>query len=543
MKMKAIKLFSMAVAALMMAACSKEDNDVQQPAQQARMIPFSATIGPAGSSTRTTITEGTGTDAGKLMVAWKGDEWIALVHNGKKDKVQVTKVNDDGSAVIEGEIDATGSDGEDVVLVYPADAVASVTSGTTFVPNTDPTFLAIGFQQDGTLGYIGSNLDAREGSGTLKISGGTATLNNNVTMSSKIAIWKLTLTTDGTTPLAANQVTLSIGTNPIAATAVNATGKSEWTLCVVPATLALYSGGFTISAKVGTDTYTYTKAGGVSLETSKYYQSTLTMEQAYAANQYNEGSWDGTKVIFTKQTAASVTAVADANSNVTWSAGWYTVSGNVTINGNVTLSANTHLILQDGATLTINGQLDCNTNGKDLYIYGQKNGDGKLNVNNSSRAIRSNESYRIEIHGGEITAAATGDLGLLTGYLAVYGGKLTATSGGGNGINFQDTFDVYGGEVEATSNATSSYEYCFGIRSGSGMDSDILTVYGGKVTATGNGIEEFGEYGSGFGCYVKSGTSGIKFYFSDNGTDWGDGTSYASATDARNIQKRYAKAE
>ena len=264
---------------------------------------------------------------------------------------------------------------------------------------------------------------------------------------------------------------------------------------------------------------------------------------AYAANEYNEASWDGTKVVFTKETAASVTAVTNSDAAVIWGDGWYTVSGNVTITGNVMLTADAHLILQDGATLTINGQLDCNTNGKDLYIYGQKNGDGKLNVNSSNRAIRSNEDYRIEIHGGEITAAATGDLGLLTGYLAVYGGKLTATSGGGNGINFQDAFDVYGGEVEATSNATSSYEYCFGIRSGSGMDSDILTVYGGKVTATGNGIAEFGEYGSGFGCYVMSGTSGIKFYFSDNGTDWGEGASYDTATDARNIQKRYAKAE
>jgi hypothetical protein len=279
MKMKAIKLFSMAVAALMMAACSNEDNDVQQPAQQARMIPFEATIGPAGASTRTTITEGTGTDAGKLMVAWKGGEKIALVHNGKKDEVEVTTVNLDGSAVITGSIDATGTDGEAVVLVYPADAVKSVTSGTTYVPNTDDAFLAIGLQQDGTLEYIGNNLDAREGSETLKISSGTATLNDNVTMESKIAVWKLTLTTDGTTPLAANQVTLSIGTNPIAATAVNATGKSEWTLCVVPATLALYSGNFTVTAKVGSDTYTYTKAGGVSLTKNTYYQSTVTLSK------------------------------------------------------------------------------------------------------------------------------------------------------------------------------------------------------------------------------------------------------------------------
>ena len=76
-----------------------------------------------------------------------------------------------------------------------------------------------------------------------------------------------------------------------------------------------------------------------------------------------------------------------------------------------------------------------------------------------------------------------------------------------------------------------------------------LTVYGGKVTATGNGREGYGDYGSGINCYVKSGTSGIKFYFSDNGTDWDEGTSYASATsvggsnDAVATKKRYVKAE
>jgi hypothetical protein len=100
-------------------------------------------------------------------------------------------------------------------------------------------------------------------------------------MESRTAIWKLTLTTDGTTPLVANQVSLSIGGNPIAATALDGTGKSEWTLVLVPATIALYSGDFTITAAVGTNAYTYTKAGGITLVNGKYYQSTVTMAGPY----------------------------------------------------------------------------------------------------------------------------------------------------------------------------------------------------------------------------------------------------------------------
>ena len=260
---------------------------------------------------------------------------------------------------------------------------------------------------------------------------------------------------------------------------------------------------------------------------------------AYAANEYNEASWDGSKVVFTKETAAaSVTAVANSDAAVTWSAGWYTVSGNVTITGNVTLDADTHLILQDGATLTINGKLDCNTNGKNLYIYGQMKGDGKLNVtNNSGDAINSGIGYRIDIHGGEITAVSTNSRAIVTGILNVYSGKLTGTSDGDNSsIQFCSSFDVYGGEVEGTSDATSASH---GITDGG--YGKTLTVYGGKVTATGDGKSNlFGAYGSGISCYVQSGAD-IMFYFSDNGTTWGDGTYYLAADAAPN--NRYAKAE
>ena len=74
-----------------------------------------------------------------------------------------------------------------------------------------------------------------------------------------------------------------------------------------------------------------------------------------------------------------------------------------------------------------------------------------------------------------------------------------------------------------------------------GGGNGTFTVYGGKVKATGSGVEVPPYYGSCFSGKVKSGTAGIKFYFSDNGTDWDEGTYYGTATAAP--QKRYAKAE
>jgi hypothetical protein len=264
---------------------------------------------------------------------------------------------------------------------------------------------------------------------------------------------------------------------------------------------------------------------------------------AFAANEYNEASWDGSKVVFTKKTAASTpTAVANSNTAVTWSDGWYTVAGEVTISGNVTLGADTYLILQDGAKLTINGQLNANTNQKNLYIYGQKKGDGKLNIISSSSsavaAIYGKTGKTVEIHGGEITAEGY-NTGLDVGYIKVFSGKITATCGsyGTDGIVFGNSCDVYGGEIEATTNNFDLDSRGFS----DGGNGGTFTVYGGKVKGTGSGVQLDPYYGSGFKGKVKSGTAGIKFYFSDNGTDWDEGTYYETATAAP--QKKYAKAE
>lgn len=287
--MKAIKLFSMAAVALILGACSNDDNEIQQeqPVQQAAKIPFEATISVASDVTRTTVTQ----SGDELLVAWKGGEEIALVHNGVKDVVTVSAPNTDGTATISGTITAPETENEEVILVYPAGAVASVTSGTTYVPNTDASFLAPGLAQDGTLNFISLNdLDGRQGSGTLVTKDSKGTLNGNVTMVSKTAIWELNLT-DGSTSIDATSVTLKLGVQAIASGAV-ATGKSQWFICVVPATLTkLYALAaaasyptpvFTIEASDGTNTYTYTKTTQLTLATGKYYRSTVTMTKQAA---------------------------------------------------------------------------------------------------------------------------------------------------------------------------------------------------------------------------------------------------------------------
>lgn len=266
-KFKTLKLFSMAALALMMAACSNDDNDVPQ---QEGKIPFSATIAApnSGATTRTTYTE-SGTS---INVAWKSGDQIALVHGGVKDVVTVGTPNPDGSAPISGTI-TVGADNEDIVLVYPADLVASATGGTPYTENATVTnkFKT----QAGTLAYIQDNLDIRKGTGKLAVSGASASLKANVSMASQIAIWKLTMTHNP--PIDPEKVIVKVGGNSVAEASISVYGATTVVVYLALDPTTMSSGALRIEAHEFSWGYYYEKAGGVSLTAGKYYQSSFEM--------------------------------------------------------------------------------------------------------------------------------------------------------------------------------------------------------------------------------------------------------------------------
>ena len=327
--MKTLRIFSMAALVLVMAACTSSDIEIPQ---QDGKIHFTAKIAApnSGSATKTVYT----VNGTTINVAWRAKEEgvyegdkIALIHNGEKDIATVTAVDGSGNATIEATITGEPEEGDDVVLVYPAASVNATGSGTGFTP--DETYALKGFAQDGTLDYISTYLDGRQGSGKLSVSGATATLKGSVKMDSQIAIWKLTLQDNSATPnaLSASAVTVTVGTTPVAAaSALSAT--SEYYLCLVPA--AMSSGNLTISATVGSDTYSYTKEGGVTLVAGKYYQSTVTMTKV--------PSYDRTVNINDGETD-DITVTANQH---------WLIEGNGT-------AVNRTIIIDDGATVTIAG--------------------------------------------------------------------------------------------------------------------------------------------------------------------------------------------
>ena len=509
--MKTLRIFSMAALVLVMAACTS--SDIEIPQQDGKMH-FTAKIAApnSGSATKTVYTE----DGSTINVAWRAKEdggyegdKIALIHNGVKDIATVTAVDGSGNATIEATISGTPQDGDDVVLVYPAASVDATGSGTAFEPNDD--YLALGFNQDGTLDYIQNNLDGRQGSGQLSVSGGTASLKGSVKMNSQIAIWKLNLQDNAATPnaLSAAALTITVGEIPVAA-ATASSATSEYYLCLVPATLS--SGDLTISATVGSDTYSCVKENGVTLEAGKYYQSTVTMAKTVniaagdvivPAGKHWLIQGDGTTVsnhTITIEDGATVTLrnvkITADNTNAINCLG----NANIVLKGSNTLHSTSS---STSSTVTITSAVIQAGTYEPTKTTLTISGDGTLNASPSYPS-----GATTKVHNGAVIGANSGgDCGNIvinSGTITVstnYGAGIGAGRVGGDNDSKCGTITIAGGTVNATSS------FGAGIGTGSHISGaagtsmcDGITISGGTViarsydgAAIGSGEEEGGS--------------------------------------------------
>lgn len=268
--MKTFRLFSMAALSLMMAACSSEDNALENatPAMPG-LIPFSATVAPlSGATTRTVYTPGTDGESKPIInVAWKEGDQIFIARLspdlGTAGRVTVGKPNDDGSAPLSGDI--SGADGNEIEAYYPASAY-----------DDWGIFTDKYIAQDGTLSGIQDNLDYRKGTGKISVIDGKATLADKLQMKSQIAIWKLTLQNTSGANLNATKVTIKDGSNIIAATK-DISATSEVHMAVPFNTSPTTFSDLTIEATTADGTYTYAAPSAVNLSHSTYYQSTVKL--------------------------------------------------------------------------------------------------------------------------------------------------------------------------------------------------------------------------------------------------------------------------
>ncbi|MEH2932772.1 hypothetical protein VSQ48_23340 [Candidatus Ventrimonas sp. KK005] len=235
--------------------------------------------------------------------------------------------------------------------------------------------------------------------------------------------------------------------------------------------------------------------------------------------EYQEASWDGSQVTYESKTE-TCTLVENSAEAVTWTAGWYAVSGNVTISEPITVNGEVHLILTNGCTLTAEkGIVVTSTNS--LTIYAQSENGGTLNAtgttdssNNASAGIggstASVDSGTITIHGGVINAIG-GVSSIGDGAAGIGGGTVRNGNGGSSG-----TVTIYGGTVTAnsgTGNISGAGIGGGGSQQGTGGTGDNITIYGGSVTAASTGIQSGGAGIGGGGGFTGGGAgSNIQIY-------------------------------
>ena len=294
--MKIKHIFSLAVLAVMTAACSSEDITQQQAASRiGQTLPFKATISNSAGTRGLTAPADDNSD---ITAAWEENEKIALVHstlnNENKlivDVMTVEEVATDGkSATIAGKATYI-DDNDEVYLVYVGhnDNMTNfqgLLSTALLDSPTDPIKDNIGraFEailavttQDGTMATISDNLDFRLGTSKLKQTNGLATFSTDApTLSSQFVIWKLSLS-DGSNAINATKLEITCGIDPYIDTyTITPTSGTLSTFYVVLPASINYT--YKFKATTSTDVNYYCTHSGVSLTAGNFYQSTLTMK-------------------------------------------------------------------------------------------------------------------------------------------------------------------------------------------------------------------------------------------------------------------------
>lgn len=175
-----------------------------------------------------------------------------------------------------------------------------------------------------------------------------------------------------------------------------------------------------------------------------------------------------------EQTADNVTVVD--SSMTEWQSGWYVVNSNITIDNRVTVSGDVHLILADGASLTVHDDINV-AEGNSFTVYAQSTGAAM----------------------GVLTAKDK------TGNEAGIGGGYWENAG---------TITINGGNVTATGGS-----FAAGIGGGNKASGGTITINDGKVTANGG---KYGAAGIGAGLEgsdvtFKTGANGHALIFANGG--------------------------
>ncbi len=261
--MKITKLFFMAALALLMTACSNnDDSDFAQQPQQAKGITITAQLAPKTDGAATRAVADSGDD--KITVTWATEEHIAILYEVGSTKYMadaaITDVNSNGAATIQFTVEDGTPDGTPCTLVYPLSAAKADHSGV-------KDFATLLANQDGTLN---ANLDVRVGDGTIQTS--TPSLTVTTQPAAQFSIFKLTMKDiEGEAEVSAKSVVISDQSGTVA-TVTPDEGCDKVMYVALPTTATTLK--FLVT---GSDSKKYfNMASGLTLDT-KFYQSTVKL--------------------------------------------------------------------------------------------------------------------------------------------------------------------------------------------------------------------------------------------------------------------------
>ena len=322
--MKTRYLISLAALALMMGSCSSEVN--QESAQEAgtQTIPFSATI--SNKSETRGLTEDATTQT--IGAQWEVGDQVALIHGATVDVMTVDKVTDTGSATITGTLTGVKKAVKVLVVYIGSDKNAMTSLKTTLegqnlvnigIDDLQKAVKGMLTAQGGTLEAVSAAADYRYAYADLKIVRGKATFTNIVTLPSMTAVWKVNLTTDGTTATALQAKKLLVTADGETVTADLGTGTNYmFYLAFIPNGSTNYS--FT-ATDADNKEYSCDLTLKKALETGYYYVSTLTVKStatvAVTGVTLDQTSLD-MKVGDSETLTATVAPTDASNKAVTW---------------------------------------------------------------------------------------------------------------------------------------------------------------------------------------------------------------------------------
>ena len=463
---------ALSVAAAALASCSKTeapiDNTTRQP-EGSQPIQFRATLAPKaedpGTKAITVGTDGNGKEI--LNVAWKKDEKIAIYYQKTDNSYATATANvesvDSGTGVATITASLPDAKGGEAKFVYPA-SLANASGG------IDESLLLN--NQKGTLADISENFDAATATGTISVSGGTATVSGSIAMTNQVCICKFSFTykyTIGTTVELnkLNSLIIKTASGDYRISPVSPATTGDVYVAILPCSnmnFAFIANATFTEGYLGSTSDFMAFPTNVSLTAGKFYRNL--------------------PVTLTLTTLKTGAALRDLSENAITAS-----DGDIIWQRNNEATANT-ITIADGATVTLAG-VNISAAGSAGIIC---SGNATINFKGSNIVSSNADVYpAIQAGGSGTTLTIQGD------------GTVTAKSygqGAGIGSKWKQTC----GDIEIKSGtiiANGGYSGGAGIGSGSGSGSGSeqrttcgnITISGGSVTATGG--DEAAGIGSG----------------------------------------------